>query len=61
MQLAQLPTGLDAEIVGERRSGLLVGIKRLSLTSGPVEGEHQLTAKLLTQRMSHHQTFQLTD
>jgi len=61
VQFAELPTGLDPEIVGKRRSRLLVAIKRLSLTSGPVEGEHQLAAKLLTQRMSHHQTVQLTD
>ena len=60
MQFAKLPTGLDAKIVGKRRSCLLVAIKRLSLTSGAVESEHQLAPKLLPQRMSSDQTFQLS-
>jgi hypothetical protein len=51
----------DAQLVHEMTSGLLVGSQRVSLTSAPVQGQHQLSPQPLVQAMRGHQYFELCD
>ena len=46
-----LGAGLQAELLDERSSGRLVNVEGLRLPAGAVEGQHQLTAETLTQRV----------
>ena len=48
LQLLENSTGLDPELVHERLPRLLVHGERLGLAPRAVEGEHQLTAQMLT-------------
>lgn len=59
MELAYLSARLDPKLVDERPARRLVGIQRLRLPAAPVEGEHQLPAQALTQRMLRHERLQL--
>ena len=51
MQLAELAAGLDPELIDERAPRALIGVERLGLAAAPVEGEHQLAAQPLAQRV----------
>ncbi len=51
LQLAELRGGLETELVGEVRPGLLVGAQRLGLAAGAVERQHLLGAEALPQRI----------
>jgi hypothetical protein len=51
VQLAQLATGFDAELVDERVSCRLVGRERLGLTAAAVQAQHQLAMNALPQWM----------
>jgi hypothetical protein len=42
LELLQLTAGLDPELVDQPAASLAVDGKRVSLTAGAVEGEHQL-------------------
>ena len=44
MKVAERAAGLDPELAHERSPSVLVDLERLSLTPGPVEREHELTA-----------------
>ena len=61
VELAQLPARLDAELVDERPSGVLVDVERLGLPTAPVEREHQQRAEPLTQRMLGGERLELRD
>jgi hypothetical protein len=52
LELTQPRGGLDAELVDERSPSLVVDVKGLGLASGPVQGEHQLAAWPLAQRLA---------
>ena len=60
LQVAELLGGLHAELV-ERVSSLLVGVERLRLSAGPVEGNHQEEAKPLSIRILGHEHLELGD
>ena len=51
VQVAQFAPWFDPEFVDERAACGLVGVQRLRLAAAPVEGEHQLAAQALAQRV----------
>ena len=61
LQLLQRPSGLDAELINEDPSRRLVRLERLRLTPGPVEREHELAPKPLTEWVLCGKFLQLTD
>ena len=60
VEVAELLGGLHAEL-DERASSLLVGVERLRLSAGPVEGNHQEEAKPLSKRILGHEHLELGD
>ena len=52
---------LDPEIVEERAAGRLIGVERLGLPPGPIEGEHQQLAKALAVRVLCDARLELPD
>ena len=52
---------LDAEIVDERPPRLGVGLERVRLPVGAIEGQHLLRAEPLPQRMLGHEDAQLSE
>ena len=52
---------LDAQFPDEQVAGLLVGGERVGLAAGPVEREHELSAKALAVRMAGDESFELGD
>ena len=61
MQVAQPVARLDAELLDERPPRVVVALQRLGAAAGPVQREHQLRARPLTQRVLGHDTLQLGD
>ena len=61
VKLAQPWPRLDPEPLDQRSTGRLVGAECLGLTSVAVEGEHQLAAQPLSERMLCDEPLQLTD
>src|SRR6266540_5310018 len=61
VQLAEGAAWLDAELVHEGSSRLLVGVERFALTPTAVQREHELTAQPLAQRLLRDQGLELTD
>ena len=61
VQLAELPTWLDAEALDECMPRRLVGLECLCLAFRAVEGEHQLAARPLSQRMVGDECIELAD
>ena len=51
LELLQPPAGLEAELVGEHPARLPVHVERLRLAARAVEGEHELSAQTLPQRV----------
>ena len=60
-ELAQLFARLDAQLVDERAPGVLVGLQRLGLAVGPVQGEHELAAEALPVRVLGDERLELPD
>ena len=61
LELAQRRARVDPELLDENAPALLKGLERLRLPSGTVEGEHQLPAKALAERMLSDEPLQLAD
>src|SRR5438309_8552305 len=61
LELLQRRRRVDPELVDEGVARVLVRLERLRLPACPVEGEHQLTAQTLAQRMFFDQRLQLAD
>lgn len=61
VQLAELPTWLDAEALDECMPRRLVGLECLCLAFRAVEGEHQLSARPLSQRIVGDECIELAD
>ena len=59
LQVAQLPRRLDAEAADQRLAGRAVGLERVRLAAGAVEGEHELAAEPLTERVLPHERLEL--
>ena len=59
LELAQLPPGLEAQLVDERAPRGAEALQRLRLAARPVEREHLLRAQALAQRVLAHQPFEL--
>ena len=59
LQLSQLWSRVDAELVGQDSPGPLVRLQRVTLPAGPVQGQDQLAPQPLTQRMLTHQVLEL--
>src|SRR5207244_2519456 len=55
----QRPARLDPQLVDERATRLLVRLERLCLAAGAVEGEHQLSARPLPERILGDERLQL--
>ena len=60
VQVAELLGRIHAEL-DERSSSLLVGVERLRLSAGAVEGNHEEDAKLLSKRILGHEHLELGD
>ena len=58
-QLLELSAGLEPELLDERASCILVGGERVSLSSGAIEGEHQLRPRALPEWVLLHERFEL--
>ena len=61
LELAQPWAGLDAELLAQLRVGPPVGIERVRLAAGSVEGEHQLAPGKLSVGMLGHERRKLRD
>ena len=61
LELDERPARVDAELVAQRATGVVEDAQRLGLTARPVEGERQVVAELLAQRVGGHQLAQLAD
>ena len=61
MQVAERAARLDAELVDERGPRRAEGLERLRLPAAAVQGEHQLAAQALSQRVLARQRLQLAD
>ena len=61
LQVAQRGRGIDAELLGQRPAGLLVGGQRLGLAVAAVQREHELAACALAQRLAGDQGLDLPD
>ncbi len=59
LKVAQLPRRLDAEAADQRLAGRAVGLERVRLAAGAVEGEHELAAEPLTERVLPHERLEL--
>src|SRR4029453_7165012 len=59
LQSLQRPAGLEAKLLYEHLSGFVVDPKRLGLTARPGEGDHELGAESLSQRVLRDQRLEL--
>ena len=59
LETLELGAGLEAELLDERPASIGVHVECLRLAAGAVEGEHQLRAEALAQRMRAHELAQL--
>ena len=57
----ELPTRLDPELLDEPAAGVLVRRKRLRLPTAPVQGEHQLSAQSLSERLAGDKRLEFAD
>ena len=60
LELTQLGTGLDAELVDEQPAGRLVGGQRVGLSARAIEREHELRTRPFPQRLGRDQGLELT-
>ena len=61
VQLAQPRARLDAELADQRAARGAVGLERVRLAPGPVEGDQELTAQALAQRVLADERLELGD
>jgi hypothetical protein len=61
LQLLELFARLQAEVVDERPSCLLVGLQRVDLPARAVERQHQLGPQPFAQRLARDERGQLSD
>ncbi len=61
LQLAQLGSRVDAELLGEDRARTLVGTQGVTLPAGAIQRGHELRPEPFAQRMGLHGCFQLAD
>ena len=61
LELHDHPARLQAELVHQHAPGVLVGLQGLGLAPGAVQGEHQLPAQSLAQRMAGDEGLELGD
>ncbi len=61
LEPAQLLTGLEPELLVEQPAAGLIDGERVRLAPAPVEGDHQLAAEALPQRMPADEPLQLRD
>ena len=61
MQLAQRGSGLDADLLDERRSRLPEGLQRLCLAARAVEREHPLRLQPFAQRVARDEHLELAE
>ena len=59
MQLAQRGSGLDADLLDERRSRLPVGLQGLGLAARPIQREHPLRLEPFAQRVARDEHLEL--
>jgi hypothetical protein len=51
VQLAQVRRRLDAQLLDEHSTRVLVGLQRFGAPSAPVQGQHQLGVETLAKRV----------
>ena len=61
LELLQRSSGFDAELLDEGPAGGSVGVQRLGLSSGAVEGEHELRSRSFAQRLLGDKALELAD
>jgi hypothetical protein len=54
LQKSQFRRGLDTELVAKEQPESLIGVQRVRLAAGAVEGDHQLPPTALAQRILSH-------
>ena len=59
LELAQLPSRLEPELVGERASGVAEALQCVGLAARPVQREHVLGAQALAHRLLAHEALEL--
>ncbi len=59
LQALELRSGTQAELAIQRPDRVAVGVQRLALTPGSIQGEHELPAQALAQRLRRHEPLQL--
>ncbi len=59
LELAQLPSRLEPELVDERAPGVAEALQRVGLPARPVEREHVLRAQALAHRLLAHEALEL--
>ena len=59
--MAELGTGVEAELLGERCPALLEHAQRVGLPARPVQREHQLAPQSLPQRMVGDEHLEIAD
>jgi hypothetical protein len=57
--LSQRRAGLEPEFVHQAGADIAIALKRVGLTPGAVEGQHQLRGECLVERMRAQQRLQL--
>ena len=61
LELDDLPARLEAELVHEHAPRVLVDLQGLGLAAAAIEGDHQLPAQPLAQRMTGDEGFEVGD
>ena len=61
LETLECGAGIDPELVDEPCAGLLEGLKRVCLSSGAIEREHQLSAHSLAERVIDDEALELGD
>ena len=61
LELLQLPSGVEAELVGQPVPDPLVRRQRVGLAAVAVQGDHQQRPQALAQRMLADERFELAD
>ena len=61
LELHDRPARLEAELLHQHAPRVLVGLQRLGLPAAAVQGEHQLPAQPLAQRMTGDEGLELGD
>ena len=61
LEVPEIWGGIDTQLLSERRPGSLGDAQRVGLSTGPVQGEHELSCESFDEGVFSDQGLQLTD